>query len=122
MSYLHLVSGQNPFVFIIYIAFLPLLHGDKTGIAEIMHGNKKSNILAVKVLTSTWYYWGPYTLGLETGCVCMWRGIILALRKEIQMIQKHRRKKWVKIYICTKSAISGEKSLKFEEYQQKYPY
>lgn len=89
---------------------------------EIMHWNKKSNILAVKVLTSTWYYQGPDTLGLETECACMGKGIILTLRKEMQMMQKHRRKDWGEIYVYTKSAISAEKSLKFEEYQQKYPY
>lgn len=74
------------------------------------------------MLTSTWYYWGPDTLGLETECVCMGKGIILTLRKEIQMMQKHWRKKWGKIYIYSKSAISAEKALKFEGYQQKHLY
>lgn len=63
----------------------------------------------MKVLTSTWYYCGPDTLRLERECACMGKGIILTLRKEIQVMQKSRRKGWEKIYICTKSAISVEK-------------
>jgi len=38
------------------------------------------------------------------------------------MVQKHRRKEWGKIYVCTKSTVSAENSLKFEDYEQKHPY
>lgn len=87
-----------------------------------MHWNKDSNILVLRVLTITWYYWGPDTLGLETECAWMGKGIILTLRKEIDVMQKHRRKELGKIHMPTKSTIWVEKSQKFEEYHQKYPY
>lgn len=49
----------------------------------------------------------------------MGKGILLTLRKEIEMMQKHRIKKG-QFYKCTKSATSAQKSLTCEEYQQKH--
>lgn len=68
---------------------------------------------------STEYYWSPDTLGLETECACMGEGLVLTIRKETHIMQKHRRNRWEK-FTETENLhieVSGEKSFEFKEYQ-----
>lgn len=50
----------------------------------------------MQIPLSTEYCWSPDTLDLEIECACMGESLILTIRKETHIMQKHRRNRWRK--------------------------